>query len=306
MLIDGVEYSADYKLFKVLDKTMGGTPNGLLTNGITLKLDYALTKARKLINYRLNSGSNIVARNPKDWTIEGLDINGVWNVVDTQSGIVFGAIHTWSSLFTIASPSLYYGYRLNITLNNGDATYVAFGELEFNFEISDAPYLNTLDKVVYDSGDVATDLVALGECKVDTQGNTFDLVEYEPLQSYFNDVIVQGEASLNSNVKIVDFGTVFSNNRYMLDNPFGNENYDGCIAEVQIFDEGKWKIPHEMILYTSSYYYRGVTVDLYADGIAVKTSVNGLAQASIGDFYSNITTAPCRVIVTKIGDATDA
>jgi len=169
-------------------------------------------------------------------------------------------------------------------------------------------YLNTLDKVVYDSGDVATDLVALGECKVDTQGNAFDLVEYEPLQSYFNSATFTGEVSLDKNVFIVDFGIVFNDQRITLDNPFGNENYEGCIARAEVYYNGVWS-GTGFIRESDG---RGTSAHSNLEGIVVQTGDNAVLQNNAafcgsghGGTTGTTTSAPCRCIITKIGDATD-
>jgi len=54
-------------------------------------------------------------------------------------------------------------------------------------------YLNTTDNKVYNGSDVAKELVVLGECKVDGQGLVFDLVEYRPNISYFDEVVATGD-----------------------------------------------------------------------------------------------------------------
>lgn len=121
----------------------------------------------------------------------------------------------------------------------------------------------------------------------------------------------RGTLNLRSNVKIVDFGTVFNNNRYVIDNPFGNANYEGCIVRLQFFDQGKW-------FYTgsgdnASGVSYGSVVESMAEGIVVQTSLENIiaAQAEVGAHTLGVgatssVSLPARVIVIKIGDATDA
>lgn len=67
-------------------------------------------------------------RAPKDWTLEGSNDDSSWDVIDTRSGVV-----NWESgetrIFGCAVQTTPYRYfRINITDNNGDATYTQIEE----------------------------------------------------------------------------------------------------------------------------------------------------------------------------------
>jgi len=301
-------FAAYYPYF-AFDKSSGVSAEKWAVDTTTVSwLQYDTIVYKKLKSFRLASSDDIT-ETPKRWKLTAVNESGTRIDVFTDyesSDFPIPDAYTFSPLLDVSSTSLLRAFRIEITLNNGDASYTSIGELEFNFEVSDAPYLNTLDKVVYDSGDVATNLVALGECKSDGQGNAYDLVEYEPLQSYFNAIVVQGEANLNANVKIVDFGTVFKNNRYVIDNPFGNENYEGCIVRCEVFVGGIWSgtgIGNDTGTGTTGYGAKGYS---NLAGIIVQTGANAVYTASAymigGTGYTGtqVTSAPCRVIVTKI------
>jgi len=121
-------------------------------------------------------------------------------------------------------------------------------------------------------------------------------------------LITSGLLNTKSNVKIIDFGTVTNNNRYVIDNPFGNANYEGCIINCQIYANGMW---------SNTGWYSGGTRGTQAhsnlEGIVVQTCltsvIHGSSVESMGGHgwnSSQLTSAPCRVIVYYIGEATDA
>ncbi len=65
----------------------------------------------------------------KTWTFEGSNDNMSWNVVDTvasETGWSFGETRTFNCDVT-TTPYRY--YRMNITANNGDATYTEVNQL---------------------------------------------------------------------------------------------------------------------------------------------------------------------------------
>ena len=107
------------------------------------------------------------------------------------------------------------------------------------------------------------------------------------------------------NVKIVDFGTVFIGNRYVIDNPFGNENAKGCSVRAEIFYNGMWG-EASWIYIAASYGTRAhATTD---EGIVVQTgntgvNVNSTYSGSPFNSTGFATSAPCRVLVTYIGEA---
>lgn len=112
---------------------------------------------------------------------------------------------------------------------------------------------------------------------------------------------------IKNNMAIVDFGTVSNNNRYVIDNPFGNENYDKCIVRAEININGKWI---ETGIKVSNQGYGYFTKALSnVEGIVVVTGINAVMYTQwnvtgSGDTTSVgslLTSARCRVIVYKAG-----
>jgi len=68
-------------------------------------------------------------RCPKDWTFEGSNDNSSWNVVDTvtgETGWSIGELRTYTCDVTGTG---YRYYRMNISANNGNSSFVLIGEL---------------------------------------------------------------------------------------------------------------------------------------------------------------------------------
>jgi hypothetical protein len=116
-----------------------------------------------------------------------------------------------------------------------------------------------------------------------------------------------GQASLDSNVKIVDFGSVFLGKRYVADNPFGNESYKGCVVRAEIFFNDTWGDPGFMYSSGAAGGY-GVKGNATEDGLVVQ--VGNSATVTLPTYTGNpfqltasyTQAVPCRVIVTYIGE----
>ena len=70
--------------------------------------------------YTLTSGNDIPGRDPKNWQFQGSNDGTTWTTVDTRTGITF-ASRLLTQSFTFTNTTAYKYYRVNITLNNGDA-----------------------------------------------------------------------------------------------------------------------------------------------------------------------------------------
>ena len=70
--------------------------------------------------YTLTSGNDIPGRDPKNWQFQGSNNGTTWTTVDTRTGITF-ASRLLTQSFTFTNTTAYKYYRVNITLNNGDA-----------------------------------------------------------------------------------------------------------------------------------------------------------------------------------------
>lgn len=113
------------------------------------------------------------------------------------------------------------------------------------------------------------------------------------------------------NIKIVDFGTVFSNNRYVMPNPFGNTEVS---TQVELFLSGRWsKAGYFVAVGTSPLNTAGATSGMIlGEGIVVQTAFHYLSaggasyDGNLANSSTAKTSAPCRVIVTYTGELSNA
>lgn len=198
--------------------------------------------------------------------------------------------------------------------------------------------INEVDKLLY-SKDTGGTVISVGGSDGGADGITTDTTNFNNILSVADtdvqkaldtldnlviptpDVSVGGDndftglntfsslTSLNSNVKIVDFGTVVNNNRYVIANPFGNANNKGCLTKAELFLNGEWADAGGWgISSTGMGVNSGATEDgiILATGGQFVTSTRTLVGSLHATDTANTTSAPCRVIVTYIGGATNA
>ena len=114
---------------------------------------------------------------------------------------------------------------------------------------------------------------------------------------------------MRGKVKIVDFGTVTINKRYVINNPFGNDKWASCVTIPQLQHNGKW--------FQSGWHYvgynlrsTGVRSGSMVEGIVVQTGGEMVSDGSVyeGNLYGGtgteprLTSAKCRVLVFYIGE----
>jgi hypothetical protein len=109
---------------------------GVPTSARPVSLGFTVAGAPVLVQqYRITVASDNPARDPRSWTLQGCDgscrvgSDAGWNTLHTRSGQTFSARHQttgWLFSNTVA----YSQYRLRVTANNGDASYMQIGELQ--------------------------------------------------------------------------------------------------------------------------------------------------------------------------------
>jgi hypothetical protein len=97
-------------------------------SGVTGWLKYDLGHTETVQRYTVISANDKVGRDPKDWQFQGSNDGVTWTTLDTQSGQAFANRFQLNS-YTIATPGAYRYYRLNITSNNGDTSFVDLAEI---------------------------------------------------------------------------------------------------------------------------------------------------------------------------------
>lgn len=122
-------YTTNYDPFRAFDKNSGtDTLRWLSAGGVTsawLQYDFGANNGKVVTRYGIISGLQASAA-PKAWTFEGSntgDFTGEQVILDSQTGQT-----GWTSTkrrFDIKSSGSYRFYRINITENNGNASYFA-------------------------------------------------------------------------------------------------------------------------------------------------------------------------------------
>jgi len=105
----------------------GDTFWSTLSGSVTGWLRYDLLAAKNVKRYRILCRTVTIDSAPRDWTFE-VYTGGAWEVLQTVTGVTMAA-GTWYD-FYCANPYTETDYRLNVSANNGSATYVQVAELE--------------------------------------------------------------------------------------------------------------------------------------------------------------------------------
>ena len=121
------EFSATYAAWKGFDSD---STTHWLPSGTTGWLAYEWSSNKTIVYYGVrgwNSSTMSASRAPKNWTFEGWN-GSSWVTLDTRINQ-----SSWGDneirYYKISSPSAYAKYRINITANNGDGTYLCVATL---------------------------------------------------------------------------------------------------------------------------------------------------------------------------------
>lgn len=130
-------YHAAFQAFNDVDNEYGwGAANGTTTGWLA----YEFPSNKIIRKYTLMSRKNSVTyatESPKNWTFEGYDGTN-WVVLDTRTNITNWQMSVKKE-FEFSNNTSYKKYRINVTANNGHASYLAIGEMEMMEEIITIP-----------------------------------------------------------------------------------------------------------------------------------------------------------------------
>jgi len=125
-----IDVSKIYKDYTYLSSTgyisFGDTPPTEFGNntGAYLGIDKKI-----IVKYTIMAGHTGLDVSPKDWTFQGSNNDSDWDILDTVTGETsWGAAEVRD--FTFSNTTAYRYYKLDITANDGHASYVGFGEME--------------------------------------------------------------------------------------------------------------------------------------------------------------------------------
>lgn len=99
------------------------------TSVLTGWVQYQFPQAKIITSYSVWSNSSGSTSAPKNWTLKGSNNGTNWTTIDTVTNNT-GCGDYEKRTFIVDTPNSYFYYRLDITANNGDATYLRLGEFE--------------------------------------------------------------------------------------------------------------------------------------------------------------------------------
>jgi hypothetical protein len=174
------------------------------TGTYPVTLQYKLNEKRVLKGWRIRE-KDAISQTPKRFTIEGSNDGLNWTAIDstyTASDYVGNGAFLWGDLQdTSANSTAYLYHRVNITANNGDVTFIAIAELEFN-TILPADYYLAQNGKMYDSTGTPIERTYLAEFKTDSDGNVINetLINYPVAKQDFGTVEVHEDLKVHGEI----------------------------------------------------------------------------------------------------------
>lgn len=123
-----MEEYAPFNAFSNNTKTGWINTDGQTTGWIAYEFESPL----KVNSYEVVASRNSalpLSNHPKDWKFEGSNDNfATFDVINSQTGVTFSSFSE-SKKYELNNNNLYKSYRINITANNGGASFVGLGRL---------------------------------------------------------------------------------------------------------------------------------------------------------------------------------
>jgi hypothetical protein len=257
--------------------------------------------------------TDYITAHPVDWVLYGSNDGGLTvTPLVTKVGDAPKGKGIWGDPHASNSSQEWTSFHLRVTKNAGEAYIIV--SLELNTSAPKGDFYNVTEGIAYNSTDTPIKRVYLAKVDVDSNGGAVNIRNYPAAKSNVMDMTVHGLLEATENVKIVDFGVVNTGGHYVMDNPFGNSSYKGCTVRAEILVQGMWSetgwTDHNN-LDTQGYGTKGFS---NAEGLVVQTGTNsviyGIAR-NVGSGFGSVvtgslTSAPCRIIVTYHGRASNA
>ncbi|XLQ20057.1 MAG: discoidin domain-containing protein [Candidatus Moraniibacteriota bacterium] len=189
----------------------------LSTPGGAAQIQYDLGSGNEAIVSEYSVRSTSVTRAPKDWTFEGSNDANTWTALDVRSAEMGWIANEKRNYSGFINDTAYRYFRLNITANNGDASYTDISELEFFADQHN-------NKGHFE--DVSDTAVSIGS------GNTADKVRvgsrFKMEDAWFTITDVTGDGTANESVHITNDNEI-ELGIYDVDNIYGTY-FDGSNA----------------------------------------------------------------------------
>lgn len=141
--------------------------------------------------------------------------------------------------------------------------------------------------------------------EIDSLGNPVDLHDFD-VPDLVRESIHTNFIKSHGNRKVIDLGTIFNDTRYVVDNPFGNDNYMDCDVKAEVYVNGIWSETGFVDSTSAIAEGYGTKASSNLTGIVIQTGVTRVYTHSSSSggghgIESNSTSAPARVIVTYQG-----
>ncbi len=228
-------------------------------------------------------------------------IDGTW--VDVSSTFTAQVPNT-KTYYTSNNQDSYKAYRVYITAFTGSVQVAELEFIEAQVDIENIVPYNTQFAYASQDGKLLGIEVVGGEPVAIHLSDTESDIDAPKI---VEDVIQVDKCIQTGNRKIIELGTIFNNNRYVVTNPFGNENYEDCDVKCQIFYNSKWSRVIEPYKDDNTGQSFGVMSESMNEGIVIVTGYAGVRRYSESDTSNSsdslIVSAPARVIVTYQGNA---
>ena len=128
----GAGFEAWRAFDKVIANGTGGAGTWISNSTTTGYLQYQFGSAKTIGSYTLTSANAFAARMASAWTLKGSATGafaGEETTLDTRSGESSWTAGGQTRSYTIASPASFTYYRLTVTANNGDGTFLEIDEM---------------------------------------------------------------------------------------------------------------------------------------------------------------------------------
>ena len=263
----------------------------LVASTTTSWLQYKFTEKRVLKSWRIMS-TNSAGQAPRRFTIEGSNDGYNWTAIDstyTSSDYTDNGVRLWGDLQdTSANTTAYLYHRINITANNGDATYTGIRALEFN-TILPADYYLVGEGKMYDSSDTEIDRIYLAEVQTDDNGGVSWYENLPVAKLKGEDMELQGDLKVHGEIENRQVATAWVRFDGTQNPPLIYSSYN--VKDVVDLGTGAWRVLFETPMANKAYTALvsgrikstwtnsgDQTYNLTTDGISVNHSENGNAD----------------------------
>ena len=234
-----------------------------------------------------------------------------WTAIDssyTSADYTGNGVYLWGALQdTTANTTAYLYHRIDITANNGDATYTGFAEIELN-TVSAADYFLVGEGVMYSSSDVAQERMYLGELKTDSNGDVIaeTLINYPVGEQELTSVKVHEDLTVYGEINSEQACTAWVNFDGTQNPPLIRDSHN----VVDVVDEGTgmYAIIFDTPMDDEGYSiaFAGGYSPNYADKRASVVDVNGIhkSKLQISTIYTSTPASPVdfsKVLVNIFG-----